>query len=724
MPSSGLGNPASGSSNVTVELGPTAFAPVRGVPPPVAAHVTSTFDASPTFSLEGGPGEYVPESSPITTELAAGPQAPVTQGEEAARANAPVSSGTGTPSPVVAELPTATRHGTIASLGFADGFSGWTIREWGGSEGAHGTALPGSAVLNEGNSFLVRLERSFALPENATSLIFTYQASFDNLSAGTIKDAFEVALVDQDGQPLVQAIGPGKVAFFNDSEDLGGVSGGNTSFVQQSGSTTVTVDLSSVLSGELATVVFRLINNDEDQQSSIHIESAELLGDTNFCTWQNPANRLNTNADGLISPIDALLTVNKLNRDGAGDVPELISDATPPPYFDVNCDALISPIDVLLIINHLNSFGAGDAYWTIDGKTHQVTMYLANGQLVGAWQALGLTHPEGLANHGQDLWVVEAGRVARYQNAAVRTRGEQSTSHAFELVEDNVDPTGPATDGTTLWVTDAAADTVFVYNTVGDLLGRWQLDPANSDPSGITNEPGGGSDLWVVDRADSAVYRYGDAVTRLSLFASATAQFSLAPTNGSPEGIADPPVVTIITPDEAGRFRDGETILVTGNVVSSDPIAEITTVTVNDRPVQVIDSAGKFFEQVTIAPGRNRFDVSATDSAGDSSTSSVTIAGVQPAPDTIDFSRFSDVSGSFTGQYGHTSFKAHTNILFADLAIRNTGTYLADTPLLAGVTNLSDPSVRVRGFDGTTPDGMRYFDFAQFVDDRTLDPGE
>ncbi len=183
-------------------------------------------------------------------------------------------------------------------------------------------------------------------------------------------------------------------------------------------------------------------------------------------------------------------------------------------------------------------------------------------------------------------------------------------------------------------------------------------------------------------------------------------------------------MVTIITPDEAGRFRDGETVLVTGNVVSSNPIAEIAAVTVNNRPVQVIDSAGKFFEQVTIAPGRNRFDVSATDSAGDSSTSGVTIAGVQPAPDTIDFSRFSDVSGSITGQYGHTSFKSHTNILFADLAIRNTGTYLADTPLLAGVTNLSDPSVRVRGFDGTTPDGMRYFDFTDFLDDRTLDPGE
>ncbi len=64
VPASGLGNFRPGSSNVTVEPGPTAFASVHGVPPPVAAHVTSTFDASPTFSLERGQGESAPNPAP------------------------------------------------------------------------------------------------------------------------------------------------------------------------------------------------------------------------------------------------------------------------------------------------------------------------------------------------------------------------------------------------------------------------------------------------------------------------------------------------------------------------------------------------------------------------------------------------------------------------------------------------------------------------------------
>ena len=36
-------------------------------------------------------------------------------------------------------------------------------------------------------------------------------------------------------------------------------------------------------------------------------------------------------------------------------------------------------------------------------------------------------------------------------------------------------------------------------------------------------------------------------------------------------------------------------------------------------------------------------------------------------------------------------------LLFADWAIENAGQYPADAPLFVGVTNLSDPSVQVRG---------------------------
>ena len=51
------------------------------------------------------------------------------------------------------------------------------------------------------------------------------------------------------------------------------------------------------------------------------------------------------------------------------------------------------------------------------------------------------------------------------------------------------------------------------------------------------------------------------------------------------------------------------------------------------------------------------------------------------------------------------------------------GQYAADMPLLVGITNLSDPSIRVRDADGVSPDGIPYYDFSSLVAEAALDPG-
>ncbi len=76
----------------------------------------------------------------------------------------------------------------------------------------------------------------------------------------------------------------------------------------------------------------------------------------------NLANPLDVNADGFVSPIDALSVINslniggsrKLNAAGEGEVGSRI-------YIDVNADGAVSPMDVLMIVNHLNtrSFNGG-----------------------------------------------------------------------------------------------------------------------------------------------------------------------------------------------------------------------------------------------------------------------------------------------------------------------------------------------------------------------------
>lgn len=70
-----------------------------------------------------------------------------------------------------------------------------------------------------------------------------------------------------------------------------------------------------------------------------------------------------TNGDGLVSPIDALLVINHLNSQTTSPSASLENA-----HLDINRDGLISPIDVLLVINEINAqasaegefFGAGE----------------------------------------------------------------------------------------------------------------------------------------------------------------------------------------------------------------------------------------------------------------------------------------------------------------------------------------------------------------------------
>ena len=84
--------------------------------------------------------------------------------------------------------------------------------------------------------------------------------------------------------------------------------------------------------------------------------------------WQNPANPLDTNNDGSVVPLDALVLINYLNVQGTSNQP-LPNPPTPSfapkPlgnefYYDVNGDGFASPIDVLLVINFLNSPSGGE----------------------------------------------------------------------------------------------------------------------------------------------------------------------------------------------------------------------------------------------------------------------------------------------------------------------------------------------------------------------------
>lgn len=72
--------------------------------------------------------------------------------------------------------------------------------------------------------------------------------------------------------------------------------------------------------------------------------------------WQNPANALDVNASGLVTPLDAAILIDRLNRFGIGALP---LPASPPPYYDVNGDGNITPADLVQVITFLNQQAAG-----------------------------------------------------------------------------------------------------------------------------------------------------------------------------------------------------------------------------------------------------------------------------------------------------------------------------------------------------------------------------
>ena len=84
-------------------------------------------------------------------------------------------------------------------------------------------------------------------------------------------------------------------------------------------------------------------------------QSDSELRIANTRPWQNPLDNLDSNFDGFVTPLDALIIINTLNADGARPLTVPDSEETLPVYyFDTNGDNFVSPIDALVTINRLN----------------------------------------------------------------------------------------------------------------------------------------------------------------------------------------------------------------------------------------------------------------------------------------------------------------------------------------------------------------------------------
>jgi subtilisin family serine protease len=113
--------------------------------------------------------------------------------------------------------------------------------------------------------------------------------------------------------------------------------------------------------GASATVGIRVTNSYQLQYSynASSVPSGTTVDFEVVAPWQNPDDRHDVSNDGLVTPRDALLVINRLNY--GGGLPSL-QTAQPPPFYDVNGDNYLSPLDALLVINELNRrYSSGSA---------------------------------------------------------------------------------------------------------------------------------------------------------------------------------------------------------------------------------------------------------------------------------------------------------------------------------------------------------------------------
>jgi hypothetical protein len=273
-----------------------------------------------------------------------------------------------------------------------------------------------SLLLREGNSFAVGLQRTVTIPASPRRLDFAYAAlSFDFTTAHAIKDAFEVALLDAQGRPLVPVIAPGRDACFNVTEGLSPALAPGTT---QTGST-VSVDIAPLAPGSTATFVLRLVNNDGDTNTSVRLA----------CPNPNPIKFFVVDA---ATQRDYRYTATG----GLVDSPLLASDNNNP--------------------RGVASSLAGDTQWVVDANS-TVYVYNRDGSLRGSWQALAVESvpptPQGIALDGTDLLIVAKtantnyAAVWRFGGAASRLSGS-ATPTSFVRLPETVREALPAEAGT------------------------------------------------------------------------------------------------------------------------------------------------------------------------------------------------------------------------------------------------------------------------------------
>jgi hypothetical protein len=214
------------------------------------------------------------------------------------------------------------------------------------------------------------------------------------------------------------------------------------------------------------------------------------------------------------------------------------------------------------------------------------------------------------------------------------------------------------TDGTSFWVVDGTAHMVFKYTLSGSLLGSWTIDPANTQPTGITINPNNVSDIWIVDNGTDKVYQYIGAASRTSGSQNAGATFALASGNTNPQGIADPPTADMLhAPSAVSGPSNGQ-----GMIVPSSTSAPLRGLTPPAQSGSSLSAADELFTDLALL-------LSAAPNAYPSDLSSVAV--MWQSINALALQRIDALLSLEAGAMGITKDSLMRDVLFASMSAPN-----------------------------------------------------
>ena len=132
--------------------------------------------------------------------------------------------------------------------------------------------------LIENESFLVSLSQDIEIPEDPQSITFDLLDLNLGATEGNIPDVFEVSLLSSDSQSLVPTIDAAATSFLNANPDGQRETAAGVEIL----GSTITLDISQVASGTVATLIFDLVGNESQTNSSAAIGNVVISPEVNF----------------------------------------------------------------------------------------------------------------------------------------------------------------------------------------------------------------------------------------------------------------------------------------------------------------------------------------------------------------------------------------------------------------------------------------------------------